>query len=466
MRSRLMLGGAGGVLLVVVSLLASGLAPADPQTYDGPQRVQTMNGKIYEGEVVRQGDKYIVRPTKYKGMEITLRKSEVHRIDPLPKPAAGEDAATAGGGGGGGAGREAPLLTAEEIAALLKDLDVDPDSLGLGSGTDEGITVNEESVAEMMEIAGAGAKAARLETEHFVLVYTSSLPLARNLASRLEKVYQWNVNVLKQLGLPYHPPEHKLEIFFFGQHPEYARYQNVLGQEDSLGTLGFYRPDLNRSAFFDMETWPPILRRIEQAKSGSYAERQRIRLENERWVEWQNFEVVQHEAAHHIHFNIGVFSREVFARSFQGGASLPRWTVEGFATMFEMPETSLGASLGVLNHQRLKQFRETFGEDGSGLPDMRSFILNDSVFLSGGGRYYPLGWALSHYMWHKKRDQYGKWLKALSELGDHDEFTDTDRQRLFEDIFGKFDDKWKKEWLDYLKSLQLNTRILPPEIMR
>lgn len=463
MRSRLMLGGAGVVLLVVVSLLASGLAPAEPQTYDGPQRIQTMNGKIYEGEVERQGDKYIIRPTKYKGMEITLRKSEVHRIDPMPKTAATEDAVAAGAL----PGREGPLLTAEEIAALLKDIDVDPDSLGLGSGTDEGITVDEESVAEMMRIAGAGAKAERLETEHFVLVYTSSLSLARNLASRLEKVYQWNVNVLKQLGLPYHPPAHKLEIYFFGKHPEYARYQNVLGQEDSMGTLGFYRPDMNRSAFFDMETWPPVLRRIEQAKSGTFEQRRRIRLENEKWVEWQNFEVVQHEAAHHIHFNIGVFSREVFARMInKGGASLPRWTVEGFATMFEMPETSLGASLGVLNHQRLKQFRESFGEDGRGLPDMKDFILDDMVFLRGGGTYYPLGWALSHFMWQKKRDQYGKWLKALSELGDHEEFTETDRQKLFEDTFGKFDDKWKKEWLDYLKSLQLNSRILPPEIMR
>lgn len=461
MRPKLMLGGAGAVLLIL-SVLVSGLAPAEPQSYDGPQRVQTMNGKVYEGAVEKKGDKYVVRPTKYPGMEVTLRKSEVLRIEPMPKAAATEDVAPEA------RGVDAPVLSAEEIAALLKDIDIDAEVVeSIGPASGETVTVNEESVAEMMKLAGSDGK--RFETDHFVLVYTSSLPLARSLASRLEKVYGWNVNLLKQLGMPYISPDHKLEIFFFGKYSEFERYQNAIGMEATMGVLGFYRADINRCSFFDMETWPPVTRRIEQAKQGSYKEKQRIRNENERWLEWQNFEVVQHEAAHHIHFNIGVFSREGRIRQIEKAGqapSLPRWTTEGLATMFEAPETSAGASLGVVNYQRLKEFRESFGEDGRGLPPMKDFILDDSVFLQGGGAYYPLGWGLTHYMWHKKRDQYGKWLKALYELGDKDEFTSTDRQQLFEDTFGKFDDKWKKDWLDYLKSLQLQTRILPPDIMR
>lgn len=449
-----------GVAAVLVCLAAWSAARGaeEPVKYDGPQRVQDMRGRTYEGEIERQGDKFIIRSTKFKGMTITLRKSEILRIDPLPKA----EAATPRAAEAAAIDTARALLSDEEIAALLDGINVTSESLGLRADLGAEITVDESSVAEMMRIAGAGAEAKRLETDHFVFVYTSNLSLARQLAARLEAVYSWNVKLMKQLGLTYRQPEHKLETYFFGTHDEFSRYMNTLGMGDSIGILGFYVRDLNRSAFFDMYTWPPIKQRTEQAEDPNtpYRDKQRLRNETRRWIEWKNFEVVQHEAAHHIHFNIGVFSRE---RDAQG--RIPRWTTEGLATMFELPETAAGASMGGTNHMRVYEFRQFFGRDGSGLPDMKNFLLDDSVFLSGGGRFYPLGWALTHYMWNKKREAYGKWLHLLAELGDRDEFTRTDRQQAFEDLFGKIDEKFEKDFIAYIETIHLKQSILPPDIM-
>lgn len=449
-----------GIVAVAAALLAMAWAPPDAPKFDGPQRVTAMNGRVYEGTVEVDGDKYQIKLLKYSGTTQTLRKGEILKIEPMPKPANGWEADGSGGRG------EAALLSEDEIRRLLDGIDFDIVALDESGDPEAALPVNEDSVGEMMRIAGTGADAKRYETAHFVFVYTSELRLAKGLASRLEAVYRWNVKVLKSLGMRYRQPDYKLEIYFFGKHDEYARYQNVLGQPDSVGTLGFYRPDLNRSAFFDMEAWPPIQQRLEQSKSTNvpYQERQRIRNENRRWVEWKNFEVVQHEAAHHIHFNIGVFSREAFVRGMRTGFGLPRWTVEGLATMFEAPETSAGASLGAINHQRVKEFRQFFGADGSGMPPLLDFMLDDRVFLSGGGRYYPLGWALSQYLWNKKREAYGTWLKALSELGDRDEFSTTERQQLVEDTFGKIDESWIKDFIKYIDTIQLRSSLLPPEI--
>ena len=434
----------------------------DVKKLDGPQRITRMDGKTYEGLVEVEGDKYVIRPTKFQGMKITLKKSEILKIEALPKTRDTEDSPKESGAVGKSA--DSGLLSDEQIEELLRGVEIDPSALGDDGGDPESsLPVNETSVADMMRIAGAGADARRLETDHFVFVYTSSLTLARQLASRLEAVYRWNVGVLKQVGLPYKQPEYKLEIYFFGKHDEYSRYQNLLGMEDSVGTLGFYIPDLNRSAFFDMNDWPPIRNRLEQINNPQTPPDVKRRLNNElrKWFNWKNVEVVQHEAAHHIHFNIGVFPRE--QRLMRPGL-LPRWTVEGFATMFELPPTEAGAALGGINHQRVKEFREFFGRDGGRLPPMRDFLLDDMVFLRGGGNFYPLGWAVTHYMWHKKRDHYARWLQAIADLPNRDDFTATERQAILEDIFGEINEQWIKDFVAFIDTIQLKQSILPPDI--
>lgn len=458
-----------GIALLALCYQAA-FAAAPPKKYDGPQRITRMDGKVHEGtvEVDPSGDKFVIRPTKFPDMTITLKKREILKIEAIAnapaanKPDTAKDRPSAEDEPKLEAGSY--LLTDEQIAEILRGIEIDPGSLSETGDPEASLPVNEESVTEMMRIAGAGAEAKRLETDHFVFVYTSGMPLAKKLAATLEGVYRWNVWLLKQTNMPYQQPDYKLEVYFFGKHEEYARYQNLLGQEDSVGVLGFYRPDMNRSAFFDMDTWPPVKQRREQADNPSTPPNERRRIKNllKKWFDWKNLEVVQHEAAHHIHFNVGVFAREVFTRN---PGALPRWTVEGLATMFELPPTTdLGAALGAINHQRVKEFREFFGKDGSRLPPMRDFVLDDMIFLRGGGTFYPLGWAMTQYLWNKKREEYARWLRALSEINDRETWDRTERQALFEDIFGEMNDEWVKKFVEYIDTITLQNSKLPVDL--
>ncbi|MGE3182455.1 MAG: hypothetical protein AB7N71_12555, partial [Phycisphaerae bacterium] len=306
MRLRNSLLGLSVVLLIGIPLHLATAHPNEKATqYEGVQRVTRMDGKLYVGTVEVDGDKFLIHPTDFPEMTVTLRKHEILKIEKAPETAGTSNTRSSVRS----IGREddSVLLSDEEIAALLRGIEVDATFLEEVGDPEAELPVNSDHVAEMLRVANAGADASTLETDHFVFVYTSSPNLARQLGSRLESVYRWNVNVLKQCGIKYQQPEYKLEVFFFGQHEEYLRYMNTIGMEGSVGILGFYRGDTNQSAFFDMSTWPVMEARVERAKNPDvpFRERQRIRNENRRWFDWKNTEVVQHEAAHHIHFNIG-----------------------------------------------------------------------------------------------------------------------------------------------------------------
>src|SRR5262249_17399521 len=129
----------------------------------------------------------------------------------------------------------------------------------------------------------------------------------------------------------------------------------------NLGFLGFYFPPTNRSAFFNMMDWPPMVQIVENARQKGIDGAERMKRENfvKRYTDQYNLEVVQHEASHHIHFNIGLFNPR---------APYGRWITEGMATMFEAPETSSGASLGTINYKRLRDVRQYIGGKPEKLP--------------------------------------------------------------------------------------------------
>ena len=433
---------------VTLSLFVGLCARVAQAEIEGRYRVHRVRGGPIEGYVRELPNAYEVevRP----GIRMKIPKTQVLRLEPLE--ARTSDAAAK-------AGRAAdPLhmpVSDEEIEQILGQKEFDLEAL---AGIEEvdlmaPLTTDRQSVQEMLRIAGRNART--LETDHFVVVYTSSTEKARQLASRLEHVYAWCVQYMKLLDLPRtQRPAHRLEIFFFGTFEEYDRYQTLNGFRE-MGFIGFYYRPYNRSAFFDMMTYPPYRSLLERSKDPEVPLQERRRAKNllERLVEHQNLEVVQHEAAHHIHFNIGIFP---------GKADLPRWMTEGLATMFEVPPNRTGASLGSLNHVRLYRFREFFGPRGENAPPLREFISDDAYF--GGYRGYLMGWALNHYLFHKKREQYAEWMRLLANLEDNVPFTQAQRLAEFERIFGEVNEQWEKEFKDYIASLRVRRSFLPPEI--
>ena len=438
------------VFAALVAVNAPHLTAQDSGIIDGQQyRVIQTNGKEIIGAVTVLPNDYEVKVGS--GITVKIPKNSVHKLIAVEESSDSSDS-------------EQPsafrrMITEEEIDAVLGsgNIELGPPDVDTNVDLMAPLPVDEISVREMEKIAGKDAK--RYPTDHFILVYTSDKEQAQQLGSRLESVYKWAVKYMEMLDIPHtERPDAKLEIFFFGTHQEYDAYQRYNGWS-SMGAIGFYMRTNNRSAFFDMMTYPPYRGIQERAKDPQTPPQERRRLTNtlKRLIEHENLEVVQHEAAHHIHFNIGIYPK---------GGDIPRWMSEGLATMFEVPPSGLGASLGATNHYRLFHFRRTFGDRGERLPPMRQFILNDGVFFQLGFHGYSIGWALNHYLYRTQREKYAEWMRLLAKRPD--DFTQrvetSEKQEQFEDIFGEIDDEWVKKFNDFIGDIQLDPKGLPPEM--
>jgi len=308
----------------------------------------------------------------------------------------------------------------------------------------------------MKRLMGPDAKV--LEKDHFVMVYTSSDESARALGSRLEAVWRHNVNFMDRLNLPAVVPDSKLEIFYFGSYKEFENYNLNQGNFMPPGVLGYYSPDWNRSHFFDLANSPytePI-KELLKDDALPWEVKQKLRNKVKRWVEFQNLEVIQHETGHHIHFNIGLFPRDVFE-----GGSVPIWLVEGTTMLFEVPPTKHGASIGVLNHYRLYMLRKLFGFRPLTPSQWKLFIIDNGLWQ--GFESYQLGWALVYYLYREHRDGYAQYLRSVFEREEGETITNTDREKEFEDIFGRVDEDWIEDFYDFLNSLYVKKSALPPD---
>lgn len=426
-----------GILLVgVLFATVPASALADDQIQDGKvYRIILTNNREIIGEVTELGDVYKVK--QGIGITRTIRKSQVRQLillDEEQSPAV-----------------ELSLrrpITEAEIAEILgsesvEDLYVweyiEPIDLM------EPLELDEESLEQMKRYAGRHARV--LETPHFVCVYTSDMVSARRLVGRLETVYGWNVTFMRLFGIPPKRPEHKFEIFYFGTYKEFTGYATLNGFMGS-GILGFYMRTNNRCAFFDMNTYPLVARILERSKDGSLPlqERRRLKNEYERWANFVNLEVVQHEATHGIHFNIGVFPK---------GARTGKWMTEGLCVQFEVPPTQEGGSFGSVNYSRLNEFHRMYGPKGEGVP--WQFVRNVVLAPGSGFHDYVMGWALNYYLRKKHKEKYSEWMQLLAAQEDDwsVEIDTTTKLADFEGIFGKLDEDWVKQFLEYIGSIPL-----------
>jgi len=436
MRKRLILSLAvvSGLLLAVSTWTASAQV-------SGRHKLVLMNGQTIIGDVKELPDAYEVTKHNPGGGKtvFTVRKSDVLKVVPL-------EGGESGAGLGGSAARLRPItdkeveriLGSEDLDFLFADVEPAPELM-------KPLDTDPDGRREMERITGHGKV---FETDHFLLVYTSDDVLATKLGGRLESVYRWCVRMMEMLDIPFKRPEYRLEAYLFGTFDEYNAYQTNVGF-DEPGAIGFYHRLNNRSAFFDMDTYPPIARQRELLKDPSTDYRRRRRIKNiiRRTVDHYNLEVIQHEAGHHIHFNIGFFNPR---------ADVNTWGVEGLTMQFETPPGKLGGSLGATNHYRLYQFRQIYGYPMRRFPNMRMYIIGDV------GYNYPCSWALTHFLWKKKRAGYAKFMQSIARQEADVRLSLTEKQQQFEDCFGPIDEDFEKDFLEFINGIQLRRSALPP----
>lgn len=427
-------------IMVAAVLLA---APALADKFSGPGRVLRMNGQVLEGDVTETDDGYQVK-TDF-GITVTLRRSEVLKVLPLEKKAAagGPTPVAVDLSAGGRSGL--PAVSDKEIEEILGSATV-YESLREIAELDEDpmaeLPLNEASLAEMKRIAGSDDTILR---PHFVFVYSGDKEPALKLAARLEQVYEWNIRFMQMTGVPIRRPEYKLEIFFYGTLDEFMAYGTTVGF-DASSALGFYMRTNNRSAFYNQEYSPEVAHwRAElEAEGTDWRRKQYLRNKIATRQEWTTLKTVQHEAAHHIHFNIGLFPKR---------GDVPQWLVEGMATMFELPPGTGGGSLGAINHFRLWYYRRLFGREGQGLPDMREFLASNNLWQ--GFPSYSIGWALCNYLWREHRPEFAQYMQRIAQRNPDEPVRMSERMQEFEEIFGKVDEEWVKRFKDYTANLHL-----------
>ena len=456
MRSTIRIGALAAALVLVTQVVPWALAGIE-----GRYRITLTDKKtVIEGEVKELPDGSYEVKTKH-GAIMTIKKNQVldmklqesatPKVETLAKSrtASSDLIVTA----------ERRTIGDKEVNDILSGIVATPDESIAGLDRDEmmqDLPVDEDAVAEMKHLAGPEAKV--LLRPHFVMVYTSSEDSARKLASRLESIWKWNVQFLRLLNVPAQRPEHKLEIYYFGTYKEFEAYTANRGVQLPGGALGYYSHDINRSHFFDLTDWPMLASDLKMAKDPNvpWAERQRLQNRVNRFVEFENCAVIQHEAGHHMHFNTGLFSR----RGAEGGTA-PTWLVEGTTQLFEVPPPtsgSGGASLGELNDAKLNEFRTIYAKWTA--TELKSFVLHNEEWYQG--YHYPRGWALVYYMWKKHRTGLSKYIQAL-QAREGTEVGLTELEKEFEDCFGRVDDKWVEAFYKFMDDLQLRKSRLPPD---
>lgn len=455
-----------GVLSVAAILLAVlSAAQSSDGLLQGRYRIILMNGNTVEGDVTQRPDgSYLVENANgRKGITVTVRKAEVRQVVPIEEAKGADPAARPGMSMGVTSARRRAIQDSEieEILLGIK-ANVDPEAIGVKrEDMMAPLPLDEASVAEMVRLAGSDKK---LVTDHFVMVYTGPDKAARALLTRLEAVWRWNVRFIEMNQLPARRPEHKLEIYFFHTFDEFvAHAKTAYGTDVSGGVLGYYRPDSNRSHFFEMATFPPVARRLEQAAQKGVPARDGRQLRNtvNRWVEYQNIEVIQHEAGHHIHFNIGLFPMNGLERE----SGIPRWLVEGTTMLFEFPPNESGAGIGTINHKRLYEFRNQTSGMRMGANEWKRFIIDDTIwFTNAYGFSYPIGWALVQYLWKEHREDYSRYMREVFGREPDFRMTETEREAEFEKFFGRVDDAWVKKFRAFVERLRFMKSRLPPEI--
>ena len=293
----------------------------------------------------------------------------------------------------------------------------------------------------MLQLAGPSAQL--FENAHFAIAYTGPTDGAAALGRRLETLYQAHVRLVREWNLPAHRPPSKLEVCFFARYDEFKSHLDRL-LPDTPEALGFYDPNSNRTYLFDLATAPSVVAIRADVAQTRPAARDRVA----RRVAWLERSIIQHEAAHQVEFNIGLF---------RSAASAPRWLTEGLATLFELPLDPSGRPLEPLNGYRLYEFRKLYGGGVETLGDVRRFLADDEAW--SGGRSYPLAWALTHYLREEHRAFLGALLRAVG--AGRFPTSAAEREPILSEWFGPFDAPWVARFYEATMRLPLDASTFP-----
>jgi len=323
------------------------------------------------------------------------------------------------------------------------------------------------------------------QTNHFVIWYDTPYDALRPLVNRVEGTYLAVVRVGRVFGFPMDEPKEPLFVVLAADHADFVALAKRV-HVDGNAAAGFYDPGANVSIFGDILTSPslePLTReidrlskRLKQARRGKQgagvrervrawsSELGRLNVQRDAIVKRFNRVVIQHEAAHHILFNLGVHRR---------GADNPIWVVEGLAMQFEVPQTSIRGRIRAINQLRLGDLRKAAGlppaarelsDDAyraafapNGLIPLSALISGNPLAGASAGRtttVYAESWGLVYYLARTQEAALGEYLRALAARGVGANVAPAEELTQFAKAFGAPDEAFQRRWLEYMAQLR------------
>ena len=259
------------------------------------------------------------------------------------------------------------------------------------------------------------------QTDHWIIAYTADEKQVDQVASALERLHEVFTETFEKIGIDLTEPDKPLEVVLYADKKSYEAHQARRVRPRTIPGNGAYSPRSNR---------------IVLIVPGS---RRRSSLIN----------LVVHEGAHQLAFNLGVQDRR---------ESYPPWIGEGLASAFETRDVD--NEFGPLSKVRNPRWRNMALRAATGrtMPVRELIVLHrpttdpeDDSQRSArqdNSAIYNQGASMIVFMMREKPSEF---IKYLHELGKLPRFRDPSEmwRDAFVNAFGdpdEFEEEWK-EWL-------------------
>jgi hypothetical protein len=244
-----------------------------------------------------------------------------------------------------------------------------------------------------------------VSTGHYLVVHPRGH--GAHWSRRFEELYRSFVHYFAVRGFTVDEPQFPLVAVVLRNRQEFQQYCRRQGQRAGHSLLGYYSPEDNRVALYDVGSG--------QGDGQSWG---------------ANSETIIHEATHQTAFNTGIHSRY---------SPPPRWVAEGLAMMFEAPgvwnSRSFKKQTERIQHNQLAEFRRQLSKRSEAR--FAELVSSDRLFDSDTNGAYAEAWAFSFYLMETQPRQYAKYLKLTARHPDFVAVSSAQRMKDFTDVFGE-----------------------------
>ena len=152
----------------------------------------------------------------------------------------------------------------------------------------------------------------------------------------------------------------------------------------------------------------------------------------------RNLTTTIHECVHQLAYNLGVQNPQ---------ADNPKWLGEGLATYFETMGYRDAGPSGRRNPERYKAWRSA--QDSGALIPLERLLVRDDLFDVSAATArvaYGQAWALVHYLFEKRPEQFFAYLRAVASSRRGTDSRDRARLQLFRKSFGDDLAAFERRW--------------------